>query len=355
MKQQPSVISAIVKELELRQDFIGSDLVETIYFGGGTPSLLHKDEIERLLAALKAAFQVADDAEITLEANPDDLGPSKLEMLKSAGINRLSIGVQSFREADLQMMNRAHSADQSSSCLRNAQAAGFDNITMDLIYGVPGLSNKEWQENLETFFEFEIPHLSAYALTVEPSTALHHFVKTGKYPAPDEEASAQQFEMLSRLCTAKGYEHYEISNLALPGYRSKHNGNYWKGLKYLGLGPSAHSFDGRSQRSWNVANNAGYVRALSAGEACFESEDLTLEDRFNEYLMTGLRTEAGIDLEWIEQEFGTVWLQDLLEAAVVPIRDGLVLGKKNALKLSLQGKFVSDGLIADLFRIAEES
>ncbi len=343
------MIEAIVLESRQRSDYLVGDEVETIYFGGGSPSLLDKEEIEQILAALTEQFQVNGLAEITLEANPDDLDPEKLQMLKEAGVNRLSIGVQSFREEDLRLMNRAHNSEQAHSCLENAKLAGFENITMDLIYGIPGLCNQDWRDNLERFFAFDIPHLSAYALTVEPKTALAHFIKTGSYAAPDEVQTAEQFEILSALCTERGYEHYEISNLALPGWRSSHNGNYWKGVKYLGLGPSAHSFDGRNLRRWNVANNAKYVKALRSGENYFESERLSTEDRINEYLMTGLRTEAGCDLDWIEGEFGLQLRQQLIKAASPYLETGKLMVKKNALKLSLQGKLVSDRIISDLF------
>ncbi|MBV8254924.1 MAG: radical SAM family heme chaperone HemW [Chitinophaga sp.] len=348
LSQKEAMVKSILQEITLRQDYLGNDTIHTVYFGGGTPSLLSKEELQAILDKLREHFNIAPDAEITLEANPDDLSMEKLQELKSLGINRLSIGVQSFHEPDLQWMNRAHNSTQAKECIIQAKAAGFNNITIDLIYGGPGLSDEGWKENVELAISLGIPHLSCYALTVEPGTALDSFIRKKKMEAVDPERAARHFEMLMTWMEAAGYEHYEISNFALPGWHSQHNSSYWKGLSYLGLGPSAHSFN-RHSRQWNVANNALYIKSISAGKIPFELETLSVEMQFNEYIMTSLRTKAGCDLGWVEERFGV----DLAKQLTVQSQRYLVKGwmeqHGTTLRLTPAGRLFADGIAADLF------
>ena len=336
-----------------RKDYIGGETVETIYFGGGTPSLLETAEIELLLQHLRALFTIAPDAEITLEANPDDLTEAALlSAWRKAGVNRLSIGVQSFFEEDLRWMNRAHNARQAIDCIRMAQEEGFGNMSIDLIYGGPTLPDSHWQENVEKAISLGIPHLSCYALTVEPRTALENLIRRHQVSDVSPEDQARQFLLLMDWTATAGYEHYEISNFALPGHRSRHNSAYWQGKTYLGLGPSAHSFNGTS-RQWNVANNARYIAAL-AGEGpapaglIIEKEELTLVQQVNEYIMIALRTMEGIDLQHIEKKFGAGSLQLLKTRALRYIQEGkMTIGER--MILTQAGRLLADGIAADLF------
>ncbi len=354
LKYKSQMIDAILKEIELQKDYLADKNLQTIYFGGGTPSLLDERELNLFFEKINQIFTVADDAEITLEANPDDLTLEKLLMLKSTPINRLSIGVQSFSEIDLKTMNRAHNVMEAESCIQNAQSLGFDNLTVDLIYGSPTTSNKQWEANVQKLFDFQIPHLSCYCLTVEPGTALDHFVKKGKAQPVDDEKAAHQFEVLMQMMEANGYDHYEISNFAKPGKYARHNSNYWFGNSYLGVGPSAHSFDGKS-RQWNIANNALYMKAVEfEGEESndirprFEKEILSLEQQYNEYVMTALRTMWGCDLGKIK-----TWENDFekhfLNASDVFIQNETMIRFGNHFILTKKGKLLADNIAMELF------
>lgn len=354
LKQKPELVQAIVKELELRQDYLNGAALTSIYFGGGTPSLLSEAELNLIFEKIYSLFKVASDAEITLEANPDDLTFEKLQSLRQTPVNRLSIGIQSFAEADLQFMNRAHNASEAKICIENALQAGFENLTVDLIYGSPTTSDAQWIENIETVVNYGIPHISCYALTVEEKTALAHFVKVGKAPAVDEEQAARQFEILMQVLGNKGYEHYEISNFAKPGWYARHNSSYWFGEPYLGIGPAAHSFDGNNTRQWNVANNALYVKQLQdqtgfenlSGLA--EKEMLTPAQRYNEYVMTTLRTMWGARLDQIEA-MGARFSAHFLKIVIPFIAKGWVIQKDKTFTLSQEGKLLADFIASELF------
>jgi len=348
LKGKNDFVAALLKEISLQQGYIGGEAVETIYFGGGTPSLLKPSELQTILDGLQGAFHPPAGVEITLEANPDDMTVEKLRAWKAAGINRLSIGVQSFFEEDLRWMNRAHNASQAMECIGLAKDEGFTNISIDLIYGGPTLPDLRWKKNVEQALAWEIPHLSCYAMTVEPRTALDKMIRMHTIAPVDPDAQARQFLLLMDWLGAAGYEQYEISNFSLPGLRSRHNSSYWQGKKYLGLGPSAHSFDGAS-RQWNVANNAQYARSLLKGELLFEKEDLTKVQQLNEYIMISLRTLEGADLAWLAQRFGTAEAQDLRQRAERYIREGKMVWKEERLALTKEGKLLADGIAADLF------
>lgn len=335
------------KEIVLRKDYL-TDNVETIYFGGGTPSLFSKEQILGLIQIISQTFSVSNSPEITLEANPDDLTEEKLHSLKAAGINRLSIGIQSFRDADLVLMNRAHSSKEALESVKRAQSLGFENITIDLIYSIPGLSDEDWIKNLEQATELNVPHISAYTLTVEEKTALHRFIKEGKIAAPDEGSANRQFHILHNFLEEKGYEHYEISNFAKPGWESKHNSSYWKGKPYLGIGPSAHSFNG-TERSWNVANNARYINSLSKDILPSEKEILSNTDSLNEYIMVSLRTKWGLDLDKMEEQFGKEKAESILSEAEKFIRSRHLIQEGNKLFLTKEGMIISDHISSSLF------
>ncbi|TDQ30256.1 radical SAM family heme chaperone HemW [Tenacibaculum caenipelagi] len=361
LKKKKELVSCLVRELELRKEELQNEVIETIYFGGGTPSLLSIQEIELLLKTICKNYTVVNKPEITLEANPDDLSEGKIIELANTPINRLSIGIQSFFEEDLQLMNRAHNAQEATECLSVA-TRHFDNITIDLIYGVPNMSNERWRENLQIAFDFGINHISSYALTVEPKTALDSFIKQGKYPDVDEAVAKEHFDILVAETAKNGFVHYEISNFGKPNYFSKHNTSYWLGKKYIGIGPSAHSFN-KTHRSWNVANNAKYIKAIQEGKLPLEQEKLTIKDQFNEYLMTGLRTIWGVSLEKIAQDFGEEFRKELLKNAEKFITQGLliIVNEENqtepsyndggVLKTTSKGKFLADGLASELFII----
>lgn len=344
------MLTAIGKEIQLQKAYLTTtSKLDTIYFGGGTPSLLSSADIGYIFNIIRQHFEVADNAEITLEANPDDLSMAKLTELKDSPINRLSIGIQSFMEEDLRFMNRAHNAEEALFCLKAAKDFGFENMTIDLIYGTPTLTDRQWQTNLQTIFDLDIPHISCYALTVEPKTALDHFVKKGKVPPVNEAQAARQFETMLEMMEQYGYEHYEISNFAKPGHYSRHNSSYWLGYHYLGVGPSAHSFNGHS-RQWNVANNAQYIKALEGGEVPFEIEKLSPKDQFNEYLMTALRTKWGCDVLKVKT-WGSEVEALFLKNCQPFLAEGLIRKDKNKYYLTNKGKFLADGIISDLFLI----
>ena len=346
LKYKDEMVAAMLRELELRRDYLDGEPVETIYFGGGTPSLLDRRDLDLLFDQIFKHYPAGTgEFEITLEANPDDLTSQKIRELRQTPVNRFSIGIQSFSEEDLKFMNRAHNAREALACIQNVQSAGFENLTVDLIYGSPTTSDAQWAANLQQFFDFNIPHLSSYCLTVEEKTALAHFIKTGKAQPVDEEQAARQFDFLVKQTEAQGFEHYEISNFAKPGWHSRHNSSYWKGAKYLGIGPSAHSYDGLS-RQWNVANNAGYLRSLHEGEIPFEKEILTPEQRYNEYVMTSLRTMWGCDLKKI----GALGFEQHFLKSVEPyLSEGIVERSEAIFKLTPKGKFLADGVASELF------
>lgn len=342
------MVEAILKELELQQGYLGGAVLQSVYFGGGTPSLLEIKELEQIFEQINRLHRIAPDAEITLEANPDDLTKEKLRDLKNyTPVNRLSIGIQSFADEDLRWMNRAHTSAHARACLDDALAMGFQDLTIDLIYGAPTTPDAQWAENLRLAFEYDIPHLSCYCLTVEDGTALGTFVRRGQQPPVDEDRAARQFEMLMESTAAKGYEHYEISNFAKPGRYARHNTNYWRSESYLGVGPSAHSFDGIS-RQWNVANNAQYINQLNEGKIPFEREILTPVQRYNEYVMTSLRTMWGADLEKIKA-LGADFAQHFEKEAQSFMISGDLEQDGQYFRLTRAGKLLADHLAMELF------
>jgi len=347
LKKKDELISCLEKELEIRKDELKDETIETIYFGGGTPSLLSVEEIELLMKSIYENYTVSANPEITLEANPDDLTDAKIFELAESPINRLSIGIQSFFEDDLKLMNRAHNSDEAKSCL-SAAIGSFDNITVDLIYGIPNMPVEKWKKNLQTVFDFGIHHISSYALTVEPNTALDSFIKNGKYPPLDEALAKQHFDVLVEETQKNGFVHYEISNFGKPNYFSQHNTSYWLGKKYLGIGPSAHSFN-KTNRSWNVSNNTKYIKAILENKLPNEVEELSKNDQFNEYIITGLRTIWGVSLAEVELEFGIDYKNKLLVSAENFIIQELLEIDNYVLKTTKKGKFLADGIASDLF------
>ncbi|HNU59910.1 MAG TPA: radical SAM family heme chaperone HemW [Aquaticitalea sp.] len=349
LKKKDEMLAALLAELQLRKDEFKNQTVETIYFGGGTPSLLTPDELQSLIDEVYNNYKVTDTPEITLEANPDDLTPGRLKALADLPINRLSIGIQSFYEDDLKLMNRAHNTQEAKKCLSVATRY-FDNISVDLIYGIPGQTNERWLANVETALSFGIPHISSYALTVEPRTALENFIKKGLINNVDDDLAREQFYILVEKLEENGFIHYELSNFGKSGYFSKNNTSYWLGKPYLGIGPSAHSFDG-NVRGWNVSNNTKYIQSILKNSVPIETEKLTLKDRYNECVMTGLRTIWGVSLEKIEKDFGTDFKKYLLEQADTYLNRNLLYLDGDKLLVCKNGKFLSDGIAADLFKI----
>lgn len=347
MKKKEEMVQALAKEITMRKNEFQDEVVETIYFGGGTPSILEISDIVFLIDEVCNHYKVVANPEITLEANPDDLSKERIIELSKNRINRLSIGIQSFFEEDLKLMNRAHNAGEALECLKIATQY-FDNITADLIYGIPGLSNEKWLQNIQTLLDLDIPHISSYALTVEPKTALEKFIQKGSIPAPDDSVAHEQFLMLVDSLEQNGFVHYELSNFGKPDYFSKNNSAYWLGKKYLGIGPSAHSYDGIN-RSWNIANNALYLKSIHEDKLPHEIEVLSDPDRYNEYVMTGLRTVWGVSLERIENEFGTDFLKYLLQNAQRFLDDEKLILESGILKTTKKGKFFCDGIASDLF------
>ncbi len=349
-KLQAELVTAILREMELRADYLPAGTVTSIYFGGGTPSLLSTGELAAIFDRLYTLFSIADDAEITLEANPDDLTQEKLKELQRFPVNRLSIGIQSFHEEDLRFFNRAHNAIEARACIEYAQDLGFENLNIDLIYGAPTTTDAHWEHNLQIFFDYEIPHLSAYALTVEEKTALASFIAKGKVVPPSEEQTALQFEFLMRAMRAEGYEHYEISNFALTGLYARHNSSYWTGEPYVGFGPSAHSFDGQS-RQWNIAHNALYIKLLEnmpevgPDGGLFEREVLTPGQRYNEYVMTSIRTSWGSQLKKIAEDFRSHFLEKMQPF----VREDLISRKGEVFTLTDRGKLLADHIAMELF------
>ncbi|MBN8719109.1 MAG: radical SAM family heme chaperone HemW [Sediminibacterium magnilacihabitans] len=348
LKQMPAMVSAIEQEILMRCRYLNGEKIDTIYFGGGTPSLLPEAAIASLLTYLDFLFQVDENAEITLEANPDDISKTKLKAWKRAGFNRLSIGVQSFSDSSLQWMNRAHHSAQSVEAVELAQAIGFSNISIDLIYGVPGMSDADWEQDVHKAIALQVPHLSCYALTVEPRTALDKMIRTKKSVDIDADTQARQFSILTQKLAEAGFEHYEISNFAKPGFRSRHNSSYWQGTPYLGLGPSAHSFNGTS-RQWNTSNNALYLSCIKEEIVPCEQEILSSVQQLNEYIMTSLRTIEGIDLNRVATRWGNAQMDALLLTAGKYLESGRLTQIDQRLQLTEEGKFLADGIAADLF------
>jgi oxygen-independent coproporphyrinogen-3 oxidase len=350
LKNKEAFINALVKEIALPQLFIDeSQPIETIYFGGGTPSLLSIDEIHTILNAIKNRFSIDPNAEITLETNPDDVNENILQQWLNAGINRLSLGIQSFNEVELKWMNRAHNADQAMLSLKWIKQAGFNNYSVDLIYGSPLLSNADFEKNAEIIFKNEVPHISCYALTVEPKTLLNKLIETKKSLPINTDKQAEQFELLMKWMNENGYEHYEISNFAKPGMRSRHNSSYWQGKPYFGFGPSAHAFNGKNTRRWNIANNALYIKSIEENIIPFEEEILTEHQQVNEFLMISLRTTEGIDLQKMTELFGEKYLIPLMKTTERFINSGTVVNVNNHLQLTAKGKFLADGIAAAMF------
>jgi oxygen-independent coproporphyrinogen III oxidase len=341
-------VSALLKEIKLQQQYLQHEIIETIYFGGGTPSLLTNDELQKIFSSLRNIFKISHDAEITLEANPDDVTIKKLKEWKNAGINRLSIGVQSFFDEDLQWMNRVHTSAQAIESIANAFAEDFNNITIDFIYGTTTLTDVNWKKNIDKAIEFGVPHISCYALTVEPKTALAKMIKQKEFSDVNQSDQARQFLLLMDWLKTVGYEHYEISNFAKPGFRSRHNSSYWRGKSYLGLGPSAHSYNG-AFRQWNIANNALYIQSLKKDELIFEKEELTSTQKLNEYIMTSLRTIEGCDLSYVSKNFGIEKADKLVESAKAHLRNVSLTINDSKIFLTDEGKLFADGIAADLF------
>ena len=353
LKKKGEMVAALAKEIELRNNPIThhpspiTETIETIYFGGGTPSILQIADLKFLIDAVYRNYKVAENPEITVEANPDDLDEKTIVELANSPVNRLSIGIQSFFEDDLKLMNRAHNAEEAKKCLEIASQY-FDNISIDLIYGIPNMSNEKWEQNIETALSFGVPHISSYALTVEPKTALHSFIKEGMIPQPDDEVAHEHFQILVDKLSANNFIHYELSNFGKDTFFSKNNSSYWLGKNYIGIGPSAHSYDGVN-RGWNVSNNSLYIKSIQENKLPIEIETLTKTDRYNEYVMTGLRTIWGVSLERVEYEFGKAYLDYLNQQAAKFIEDHLLFIDENIMLTTKKGKYLCDGIASDLF------
>lgn len=340
-------VDALIKEITLQKSYL-NEPIETIYFGGGTPSLLNELQLKKIINALYTHFEIAQVIECTLEVNPDDLKSSNVVAWKQLGINRLSIGIQSFQASALAWMNRAHTVEQSHHAIQIAKKAGIDNISIDLIYGTPTLSDEELIADLDWIEKYQIKHVSCYALTVEDKTALKKLIEKKQLEEVDPEQQARQFELLSSRLKKIGLEHYEISNFAMPGFRSKHNSNYWSGVPYLGLGPSAHSFNEIS-RQWNIANNALYIQSINKGQVLFEIESLTTSMRYNEYMMTSLRRIEGFDLEYIQAKFGDKILEHCLLTVESMRSKNYFVKTSKGYALNSEAKFLADGIASDFF------
>lgn len=348
MKNKAELVDCIQQELKERKNYLNTSKIDTVYFGGGTPSLLHKSELQAILDTIHQEFEINPEAEITLEANPDDLTKEKLEELKACGINRLSIGIQSFIARDLAFMNRSHTIKQAVDSVKTAQELGFDNITIDLIYGIPNLSENEWKRNIKKALELNVTHISAYCLTSEERTAMHHDIAQGKYSLPNEEATSNQFNTLISMLAEQDFEQYEISNFCKKGHLSKHNSSYWKQKFFLGVGPSAHSFNGKT-RHWNVSNNGKYIRGAKEGKWVSEEEILDEKTRYNEYIMTSLRTSWGVDLDFIKTNYSSTFALHFIKEGKRFILDNSLIQQGNNFTLSQNGKLLADRIASELF------
>ncbi len=346
LKYKAEMLAAILRELELQKGYLEAAPLRSIYFGGGTPSLLEVDEIKVIFEKIFALYSVDENAEITLEANPDDLTKAKLAALSQTPINRLSIGIQSFSDTDLQYMNRAHNAQEAQQCIALAQDHGFHNLTVDLIYGTPTMDTTQWAYNIQQLLDLQIPHISCYCLTVEPQTALAHFVKTGKSKPVDDLRAEEQFLYLIDRLESEGYEHYEISNFAQAGHYAVHNSNYWLGETYLGIGPSAHSFN-KTSRQWNIAHNSQYIKALSTPQSkdWYEKEALDADQRYNEYVMTRLRTHWGVVLADLSPKYRTHFLKEIEPY----LQNEKVRVEGNIYRLTKSGRLLADRIASDVF------
>ena len=348
LKKKADLVSAIIQESDLRKEYLQSEMVHSIYFGGGTPSLLEEAELLQIMENLYQNLCISEEAEITFEVNPDDLSMKKLLELKRAGVNRLSIGIQSFFDKDLAWMNRAHNSETAHAAIKNSKNAGFDNISIDLIYGSPTTTDEMWEENLSSFFSYDLPHLSSYCLTVESRTKLAHDIAKGKSAAPDDEAAVRQYNMLQKKISENGYEQYEVSNFCKEQYYSKHNTSYWQNIKYLGLGPSAHSFNGNS-RQWNVSNNSLYIHSIGKGTVPMEIEILSEKEKFNEYLMTMMRTKWGADLAYLKATFDRDLCNRFFDSVSKRIiADNCVL-EEGILRIPDKNLMLSDLIVRELF------
>lgn len=347
LRQKKEMVQAILREIELQAHYLEGEPLNSIYIGGGTPSLLDVEELNAIFHQIQNFHHIQKDAEITLEANPDDLQAAYLNELARTSVNRLSIGIQSFAEVDLKFMNRAHNAAEAAKCVHLAKAAGFHNLTIDLIYGSPTTSNEIWQQNIQQALDLGVQHLSCYCLTVEPQTAVEHFVKKGKVQAVDDDKANEQFEILMTELEANGFVHYEISNFAKAGFFAQHNSNYWLGVPYLGIGPSAHSFNGKS-RQWNIAHNTKYLKALAKDEVPYEREVLDTEQRYNEYVLTRLRTIWGCERSTI-LAFGEPYWRHFQREISVFLKNGTVVKDGEVYRLSRSGKMMADGIAMELF------
>jgi oxygen-independent coproporphyrinogen-3 oxidase len=348
LSHKQSFIEALVKEIELQKNYLSDKTIETIYFGGGTPSILSSSEINSIFSQLELHFDLSNVSEITLEANPDDLSSEYLLALKQTRINRLSIGIQSFFDEDLVLMNRRHTAIDAYTCVENALKTGFSNITIDLMYGLPNFSLERWKKNIAIALSLQINHISAYHLTIEKQTAFNKFQKDGKIILPTEELSELQYHTLVDILKEHGFVHYEISNFARFGFYATHNSNYWKQKTYLGLGPSAHSFNGRS-RQWNISNNFKYISSLETGSLLFESEELSEKERFNEYILTSLRTVWGVDIAYIKNNFPQKYCSIFIAKMEGYVHRGYALQNHLSISLTNKGMFISDSIISDVF------
>jgi oxygen-independent coproporphyrinogen III oxidase len=340
----------MIKEVGMQKDYLGPEVIDTIYFGGGTPSVLSTDEINSIIDQINSVFIISGNTEVSIEVNPDDLSVSYLRELKQSGINRLSIGVQSFNDYDLEWMNRRHTGMQALKCIEDSQKAGFENISIDLIYGLPGMAIEKWEENLLKAFSNNIQHLSAYHLTLENKTVYSHKIKKGLMKEPDERGGLVQFELLMDMAAERGFQHYEISNFCLPGYYSRHNTSYWLRKPYLGIGPSANSFDGHS-RQWNIKSNSGYIKSINAGIIPFEHEQLDTKTNYNEYILTSLRTIWGVDAGLIENEWGNPYYDHFMKEASGLLEQEKLMRTGNIIRLSRKGKFFADGIMSQLFYV----
>lgn len=347
-KHLDAYVPALLKEIALQQPYLEKEPIETIYIGGGTPSLLGYTQLASILEKLNKTFEIKPDAEITIEANPNDLNASKIKEFKNLFINRLSIGIQSFFKEDLKYLHRLHSPSQAETAVKRSQDAGFENISIDLIYGIPTLSDENWKKNLHYSFSLNVPHISAYSLTVEPNTALNKLITKGKLTPVNEEQSIKHFKVLIQQTRENDFLHYEVSNFCKKDYFSKHNSNYWKGIKYLGLGPSAHSYN-KVERQWNISDTQKYIEHLDSNKLLYEKEVLSETDKLNEYIMTSLRTMWGCDLDYIETYFGISEKTRLKKISVQFIDDKKMINEKNHLILSDEGFLFADGIAAALF------
>ncbi len=352
LKNRGNIIGAMNQELLARKNFLGDHVVNTIYFGGGTPSVIELDLLESMLNTMHKTYHIDAKAEITLECNPDDLTLEKLKGYRALGINRLSIGIQSFNDEFLQFMNRAHSAEQANTAVQMAQDVGFDNLTIDLIYGVPGSTLQTWEKELIRMDQLNVPHLSAYCLTIEENTVFGHWKKKGIIKPFADEESIKQFQFLIDYTDQLGMEQYEISNFAKQGYISRHNSAYWLGEHYLGIGPSAHSYNGE-ERGWNISNNTQYQKAIEKGLDCYEVEKLSVQDRFNDYILTRLRTKWGVDLVELAA-ISSQMTHDMKPVLMAYIKEGDLMVKNEVVTLTPKGRFIADGISSDLFCTSDD-